>query len=76
MGMPTAWDLGYFGDQRLQKRGIRRWHVARLGGWTGYASERPPGPITFTRGLQRFQAIARLLPCTTHSQVSQNVCQR
>lgn len=34
------------------------WHIARLGGWTGYASERPPGPITFTRGLQRFQAIA------------------
>jgi hypothetical protein len=34
------------------------WHIARLGGWTGYASERPPGPITFTRGLQRFEAIA------------------
>jgi hypothetical protein len=33
------------------------WHIARLGGWTGYASERPPGPITFTRGLQRFEAI-------------------
>jgi hypothetical protein len=34
------------------------WHIARLGGWNGYASERPPGPITFTRGLQRFEAIA------------------
>jgi hypothetical protein len=34
------------------------WHVARLGGWNGYASERPPGPITFARGLQRFNAIA------------------
>lgn len=34
------------------------WHIARLGGWTGYASERPPGPITFSRGLQRFEAIA------------------
>lgn len=35
------------------------WHIARLGGWTGYTSERPPGPITFSRGLQRFEAIAQ-----------------
>jgi len=34
------------------------WCIARLGGWTGYATERPPGPITFTHGLQRFNAIA------------------
>jgi hypothetical protein len=34
------------------------WHIARLGGWNGYASERPPGPVTFTRGLHRFEAIA------------------
>ena len=34
------------------------WRVARLGGWTGYAKERPPGPITFVRGLRRFHAIA------------------
>lgn len=34
------------------------WCVARLGGWTGYARERPPGPITFVRGLRRFHAIA------------------
>jgi Transposase DDE domain len=34
------------------------WCIARLGGWNGYLKERPPGPITFARGLQRFHAIA------------------
>jgi hypothetical protein len=33
------------------------WTVARLGGWTGYASERPPGPITMRDGLQRLASI-------------------
>ena len=33
------------------------WIIARLGGWMGYAKQRPLGVITFYRGLSRFQTI-------------------
>jgi hypothetical protein len=33
------------------------WLIARLGGWNGYASERPPGVITMHRGLKHFEAL-------------------
>jgi len=33
------------------------WVIARLGGWNCYY--RPPGPITFRRGMEQFQAIHR-----------------
>jgi hypothetical protein len=34
------------------------WAIAKLGGWDGYASSRPPGPITFKHGLDYFRAFA------------------
>jgi Transposase DDE domain len=34
------------------------WIIGRLGGWDGYQSSKPPGPITFKTGLEYFYAVA------------------
>ena len=34
------------------------WIIAKLGGWDGYRSSKPPGPITFRHGIEYFHAIA------------------
>lgn len=33
------------------------WLIARLGGWSGYRSQRPPGMPTLVRGLRQFESI-------------------
>ena len=33
------------------------WTIARLGGWTGYKSDRSTGPITMRDGLERFNSL-------------------
>lgn len=33
------------------------WVIARLGGWSGYRSQSPPGIRTLSRGLRRFEAL-------------------
>lgn len=35
------------------------WLIARLGGWDGYPSSKPPGPITFKTGIDQLKALAK-----------------
>jgi hypothetical protein len=44
------------------------WTIARLGGWTGYDSDKSVGPITMRDGLERFHGIV------DGYKLAQNVC--
>lgn len=43
----------------VEKLAWAAWIIARLGGWKGYASERPPGPITMHHGQKEFASLYR-----------------
>jgi Transposase DDE domain len=51
------------------------WVIARLGGWSGYKSERPPGPITMKNGIIRFYDILNGFILNSQNQyVNELVC--
>ena len=52
------------------------WVVARLGGWSGYINNRPPGPITMMNGLIRFYDIFQgfTLSLQNYQNVKELVC--
>jgi hypothetical protein len=61
-----ALQAGYTGNTPLQKNphphrslAWAAWLIARLGGWDGYPSSRPPGPITFKNGIDKLRLLAQ-----------------
>jgi hypothetical protein len=61
-----ALDKSYTGKTALQRNPHSRhtmswaaWIIARLGGWDGYPSSRPPGPITLKNGLDSLRTLAK-----------------
>lgn len=60
-----ALDADYRGKTALQRNphppcslAWAAWIIGRLGGWDGYPSSKPPGPITFRHGLEQFRIYA------------------
>jgi len=47
------------------------WVIARLGGWKGYRSQKPPGPITFKRGLEKFAVFVQAYKLFNDPQAAQ-----
>lgn len=45
------------------------WTIARLGGWTGYETDRSTGPITMRDGLQRFYGIVTGYELSSHQRL-------
>src|SRR6266852_5190976 len=45
------------------------WTITRLGGWTGYASDRSTGPITMRDGLQRFYGMVAGYELRSHQRL-------
>jgi hypothetical protein len=66
LGTLDALQVGYAGNTPLQKNPYPHrslawaaWLIARLGGWDGYPSSRPPGPITFKNGVDKLRLLAQ-----------------
>jgi hypothetical protein len=66
LGTLDALQPGYAGNTPLQKNphphrslAWAAWLIARLGGWDGYPSSRPPGPITFKNGIDKLRLLAQ-----------------
>ena len=66
LGTLDALQAGYTGNTPLQKNPYPHrslawaaWLIARLGGWDGYPSSRPPGPITFKNGIDKLRLLAQ-----------------
>lgn len=59
-------------QQNLYQPGTLRWAswtIARLGGWTGYETDRSTGPITMRDGLQRFYGIVTGYELSSHQRL-------